>query len=55
MSDEPKRERDLEEQEGELLPDRDVMSIVRLEPGPPLIEPDPKTYEVSPEDPPPGT
>jgi hypothetical protein len=31
------------------------MSSVRFDPDSPLIEPDPKTYEVSPEDPPPGT
>jgi hypothetical protein len=55
MSEEAKREgEELEEQEGELLPDREVMSVARIEPEPPLLdlEIDPKTYEVSPEDPP---
>ncbi len=55
MSDEAKREDgELEGQDGELLPDREVMSVARIEPEPPLLdlELDSKTYEVSPEDPP---
>ena len=56
MSKDSKTEHEeLEEQDPELLPDREVMSRVWPDPDPVLIEPDTKTYEVSPEDPPPGT
>jgi hypothetical protein len=58
MSDDPNREQEeLEEQDGELLTDRELMSTLRFEPEPPVLEPDPKTLneEWSPEDPPPGT
>ena len=55
MSDKPKNE-EFEDQNGELLPDREVMSRVWPDPDPVLIEPDPKTLddEYSPDDPPPG-
>jgi hypothetical protein len=56
MSKDAKTEHEqLEEENGELLPDREVMTRVWPDPDPVLIEPDTKTYEVSPEDPPPGT
>jgi hypothetical protein len=56
MSDDPKRDVDeLDEEQGELLEDREVMSVMRIVPEAALIEPDPKAYAASPEDPPPGT
>lgn len=54
MSEDPKREQGLEAENGELLPDREVMSRVWPDPDPVLVEPDPSTLddEYSPDDPP---
>jgi hypothetical protein len=58
MSEDPKRAVEhLEALDGELLPDREAMSVLRILPEAPdpVVDADPKTYEISPEDPPPGT
>jgi hypothetical protein len=53
MTDQDKKPEELEEQDGELLPDRALMSVVRTPEDAVLFpDPDPPTYEVSPEDPP---
>jgi hypothetical protein len=45
-------ELDLEAQEGEVLADREMMTILPISGDPPLVVPDPEVYEASPDDPP---